>query len=71
MIWNEKIECATRGEMRLLQGERLRETVQRIYHNVPSYRKKMQAVGLTPADILSVDDLAKLPFTCRFYHLDR
>ncbi len=65
MIWNEKIECATRGEMRLLQGERLRETVQRIYHNVPSYRKKMQAVGLTPADILSVDDLAKLPFTTK------
>jgi phenylacetate-CoA ligase (EC 6.2.1.30) len=51
--------------MRLLQGERLRETVQRIYHNVPSYRKKMQAVGLTPADILSVDDLAKLPFTTK------
>ena len=65
MIWNEKIECATREEMRALQGERLRETVQRIYHNVPSYRKKMQEVGLTPADIKGVDDLSKLPFTTK------
>ncbi len=65
MIWNEKIECATREEMRLLQSKRLKETVQRIYHAVPSYRKKMQEVGLTPHDIKDVDDLKKLPFTTK------
>ncbi|HET6556185.1 MAG TPA: phenylacetate--CoA ligase [Prolixibacteraceae bacterium] len=63
MIWNEKMECATREEMRAVQSERLIETVRRIYHNVPSYRQKMQEAGLIPDDIKSVDDLPKLPFT--------
>lgn len=66
MIWNEKMECATREEMRAVQSERLKETVSRIYHNVPFYRQKMQEVGLVPGDIRSVDDLSKLPFTNKY-----
>ncbi len=65
MIWNEKIECATRDEMRSIQSKRLNDTVQRIYHAIPYYRKKMQEAGLTPHDIKSVDDLKKLPFTTK------
>ncbi len=65
MIWNEKIECASREEIREIQSERLVEAVQRVYHNVPAYRAKMQEKGLTPADIKSVDDLHKLPFTIK------
>jgi len=65
MIWNEKIECANRDEMRVVQTERLKETVKRIYHNVPSYRQKMQEAGLVPNDIQSIDDLSKLPFTIK------
>ena len=65
MIWNEKMECAGREEMRAVQTERLKETVKRIYHNVTSYRKKMQEAGLLPDDIQSIDDLSKLPFTTK------
>lgn len=65
MIWNETIECASRDEMRKIQSERLVETVQRIYHNIPSYRNKMQEAGLVPGDIKSIDDLVKLPFTTK------
>lgn len=65
MIWNEKIECASRKDMEAIQSERLRETVNRIYHNVPAYRKKMQEVGLTPGDIHDISDLHKLPFTIK------
>jgi phenylacetate-CoA ligase len=65
MIWNERIECASREEMRIIQSERLSETVRRIYHNVPYFRKKMQDLGLTASDIQSVDDLQKLPFTTK------
>jgi len=65
MIWNEKIECASRKDMEAIQSERLRETVNRIYHNVPAYRKKMQEVGLTPGDIHGISDLHKLPFTIK------
>ena len=65
MIWNEKIECASRDEMSAIQSERLIKTVTRIYHNIPSYRAKMQEAGIVPADIRSIDDLAKLPFTLK------
>jgi phenylacetate-CoA ligase len=65
MIWNETIECASRDELRRIQSERLSETVQRIYHNIPSYRNKMQQAGLVPSDIKSIDDLHRLPFTTK------
>ena len=63
MIWNEKIECASRDEMAAVQSERLKQTVQRIYHNIPSYRAKMQEIGMLPGDVRSVEDLKNLPFT--------
>ena len=63
MIWNKKIECASRDEMTAIQSERLVQTVKRIYHNVPGYRLKMQEKGLLPGDIKSLEDLKKLPFT--------
>uniref|UniRef100_A9A7P4 Phenylacetate--CoA ligase n=1 Tax=Methanococcus maripaludis (strain C6 / ATCC BAA-1332) TaxID=444158 RepID=A9A7P4_METM6 len=65
MIWNEAIECMDREEMRELQSKRLSETVNRVYHNVPFYRKKMQEMGVYPEDIQSIDDLSKLPFTTK------
>nr|WP_319265945.1 phenylacetate--CoA ligase [uncultured Draconibacterium sp.] len=63
MIWNEKIECASRDEMAAVQSERLKQTVQRIYHNIPSCRAKMQEIGMLPGDVRSVEDLKNLPFT--------
>lgn len=63
MIWNEKIECASRDELSAVQSERLIQTVRRIYHNIPGYRAKMQEMGLVPGDIKSVEDLHLLPFT--------
>jgi len=65
MIWNKSIECASRDEMTAIQSERLIRTVERIYHNVDSYRAKMQALGLVPGDIKSVEDISKLPFTLK------
>ena len=54
-----------REQMRALQSERLRKTVDRVYHNSPFYRDKMQSLGLTPDDIQSIDDIVKLPFTTK------
>ncbi|MCK3684112.1 phenylacetate--CoA ligase [Maribellus sp. YY47] len=65
MIWNKTIECASRDEMAAIQSERLIRTVQRVYHNIPSYRTKMQEMGLVPGDIKSVEDISKLPFTIK------
>ena len=65
MIWNEAKECMSRDEMRALQSARLKKAVDRVYHNVEYYRKKMQAVGIEPGDINGVEDISKLPFTTK------
>ena len=63
MIWNEAKECMSRDEIEALQSARLVKQVNRVYHNVEYYRKKMQAVGLEPGDIKGIEDLDKLPYT--------
>ena len=64
-IWNRHFECMERDELKRVQDERLRETVERIYFNVPYYRQKMQQAGLGPESIKTTDDLKKLPFTTK------
>ena len=65
MIWNEKMECADRETMRTLQLERLQKSVKHVYDNVKPYRDKMDAVGVKPEDIKTLEDIAKLPFTTK------
>ena len=65
MIWNETKECMSRDEMTNLQSARLVKLVDRVYHSVEYYRKKMQALGLEPGDIRGIEDLDKLPFTTK------
>jgi len=64
-IWNRHFECMDRDGIRHVQGERLRETVERVYFNVPYYRNKMQESGLGPEAIRTIDDISKLPFTTK------
>ncbi|NLC37761.1 MAG: phenylacetate--CoA ligase [Clostridia bacterium] len=52
-----------REELRQLQLERLKQTVERCYFNVPHYRKLMQEAGIEPEDIKSLEDLSRIPFT--------
>lgn len=65
MIWNETKECISRDELANIQSKRLVKTVDRVYHNVEYYRKKMQKVGLEPGDIRGIEDLYKLPYTTK------
>ena len=65
MIWNETFECMTRQEMHRCQSRRLVDVVERVYHNVPFYRRKMQEMSILPKDIRTIDDLPKLPFTTK------
>ena len=48
-----------------LQSHRLREVVGRAYEHVSLVRQRMHKLGLTPADVRGIDDLAKLPFTLK------
>ena len=63
MIWNKEIECMSRQDMRILQSERLKQLVQKVYDNVAFYRRRMDEMGVKPEDIQSIDDIVKLPFT--------
>lgn len=65
MIWNKNKECMSRDEMSDLQGKRLHKLVNLVYHNVPFYRNKMQAMDVSPDDIRTIEDIVKLPFTTK------
>ena len=65
MIWNKHKECMSRDEMHNLQSKRLQKLVALVYRNVPFYREKMQAMDLSPADIETIEDIVKLPFTTK------
>ena len=52
-------------EMQDLQLARLRAVTRRAYEAVDLYRRRMQASGVTPDDIRSLDDLVRLPFTMK------
>lgn len=62
-IFNPSVECISRDELHALQSERLCRTVKHEYDNVAVYRERMDAAGIKPEDIRSVDDLKYLPFT--------
>lgn len=63
MLFNIKQETLPREELEALQLRRLRDLCDRVYANVPFYRKRFDEAGVTPADIKSLADLKLLPFT--------
>ncbi|MDT8903013.1 phenylacetate--CoA ligase family protein [Anaeroselena agilis] len=65
MFWNKPIETMVRTELSAVQAARLRDTIERAYRQVPFYRSRMQAAGLLPEDIASLEHIGKLPFTTK------
>jgi phenylacetate-CoA ligase len=63
MFWDQESETITRSTLQQLQLKRLQDTVQRVAQRVPFYRDKFKELGITPADIKSLDDVRRLPFT--------
>ena len=52
----------SRDERIALQNQRLREVVKHEYENVKMYRDRMDAKGIKPEDIRTIEDLRYLPF---------
>jgi len=63
MIHNMEYETMPREALEAIQLRRLQSTLEKVYATVPFYRRKFQEVGITPADIKSLRDLRRLPFT--------
>ncbi len=60
--YQPEIETMPVEEIKKLQSEKLVKQVKHVWDNVPYYRAKMEAKGVTPDDIKGIEDLHKLPF---------
>ena len=63
--WQKEIETASRDQITAWQNERLCNTVEHVYKNVELYRRRMDEAGVKPGDIKTIEDITKLPFTCK------
>lgn len=63
--YQKEFECMDEVELKKLQSERLVKNFRHVYENVEYYRKRCQDAGVSPDDIKSLDDLDKIPFTCK------
>jgi phenylacetate-CoA ligase len=61
--FQREIETMPRERLAALQGERLRATVRNAYDNVPLFRTRLDAAGVSPDDVRTRDDVRRLPFT--------
>jgi phenylacetate-CoA ligase len=59
------VQQMTMEDKEQLKLERLQTTLNRAYKNVPFHRKRFASQGLLPEDIVSLDDLRRLPFMDR------
>ena len=62
MIWNPDVETMPRPKLHELQLERLRWSVRWAYDRVPFHKQRLDAAGVAPDAIRSLDDLRRLPF---------
>jgi phenylacetate-CoA ligase len=60
--WNPKIEMMPRDELNKLQLKHLRAFAHKLYDRSHFYRERMIEAGVTPDDIVKLEDAAKLPF---------
>jgi phenylacetate-CoA ligase len=61
----EPIEKASVDELQDLQLTRLKWSIGHTYENVAPYRAKCEKVGVIPADLHILEDLARFPFTVK------
>ncbi|MDE0393029.1 MAG: phenylacetate--CoA ligase [Rhodospirillales bacterium] len=61
----DPIETASRDEIAALQLARLRATLERAHGNVAHYKRSFDDAGVSPADLTTLDDLARFPFTVK------
>ena len=62
--FNPELETMPVDQLHELQLKRLKQTVRHCL-NAPFYQKKFQERGITPDDILTLEDVRKLPFTSK------
>ncbi len=65
MFFNEEFETLPRPALEALQLKRLQTVLERVYASVPFYKASFDRAGIKPADVASLADLQRLPFTTK------
>ena len=65
MCIRDRFETLPREALKALQLKRLQQTLQRAYHTIGYYKRSLSATGVSPQDVISLDNLRNLPFTTR------
>ncbi|HEY7125574.1 MAG TPA: phenylacetate--CoA ligase [Ktedonobacterales bacterium] len=65
MNMHSQVEALPRQQLRDLQNERLQHLIQTLYERVPFYQERFKQRGIKPAEVRSVEDLPRLPFTTK------
>jgi phenylacetate-CoA ligase len=63
MFYNEEFETLPRPALEALQLKRLKSVVERVYASVPFYKQALDEARIRPDDIMTLEDIRKLPFT--------
>ena len=64
-MFDRPAETLSRDALAVLQLDRLKATVRQAYDHVPHYRRRLDALDATPADIVRREDFERLPFTVK------
>jgi phenylacetate-CoA ligase len=64
-MFDRAAETIARSELAALQLQRLRATVERAYAKVSHVRSKLDAAGVSPEQIRTLTDIARLPFSTK------
>lgn len=65
MIWKKDVECLDLAGLKALQSHHLKKLIPYICRNCPVYKQKIDAAGVNPDAIQSIDDIKRLPFTTK------
>ena len=63
IYWDKERETLPRELIEKLQLERLRKQLAHVHARSPFYRRKLDAAGIKPGDIRTMDDMRRIPFT--------
>jgi phenylacetate-CoA ligase len=65
MIWNRDAECMPIESLRRLQLGRLQHLLERLEQSTPFYQRAFRESGCRAAELRSLDDLVRFPFTTK------
>ena len=64
-MYDRTAETMLRADIEALQVSRIKQTIERAYHNVPHYKARFDAADIKPGDFKTLDDIRRFPFTVK------